>query len=76
VAEQVEKDGVAVEIVVTMGDVPKEIIRIADRSQAGLIAMATRGRDRLEKRIVGSVANIVVETTNLPCLLARPDKAE
>ena len=34
------------------------------------------GRDQLEKRIVGSVANIVVETTNLPCLLARPDKAE
>ena len=76
VAEQIEKDGVAVEIVVTMGDAPREIIRIADRSQAGLIAMATRGRDRLEKRIVGSVANIVVETTNLPCLLARPDTAD
>ncbi len=76
VAERVEKDGVAVEIVVTMGDAPKEIIRIADRSQAGLIAMATRGRDRLEKRIVGSVANIVVESTNLPCLLARPDTTE
>ncbi len=76
VAERVEKDGVAVEIVVTMGDAPKEIIRIADRSQAGLIAMATRGRDRLEKRIVGSVANIVVESTNLPCLLARPDTAD
>ena len=76
VAERVEKDGVSVEIVVTMGDAPKEIIRIADRSQAGLIAMATRGRDRLEKRIVGSVANIVVESTNLPCLLARPGDAE
>jgi nucleotide-binding universal stress UspA family protein len=76
VAERIEKDGVTVEIVVTMGDAPKEIIRIADRSRAGLIAMATRGRDRLEKRIVGSVANIVVESTNLPCLLARPDKAE
>lgn len=76
VAERVEKDGVSVEIVVTMGDAPKEIIRIADCSQAGLIAMATRGRDRLEKRIVGSVANIVVESTNLPCLLARPGDAE
>ncbi len=76
VAERVEKDGVTVETVVTMGDAPREIIRVADRSQAGLIAMATRGRDRLEKRIVGSVANIVVESTNLPCLLARPDKAE
>lgn len=76
IAERVEKDGIAVETVVTMGDVPREIIRVADRSRAGLIAMATRGRDRLEKRIVGSVANIVVESTNLPCLLARPDKAE
>ncbi len=76
VAERVEKDGVSVEIIVSMGDAPKEIIRIATRAQAGLIAMATRGRDRLEKRIVGSVANIVVETTNLPCLLAHPHNAE
>ena len=76
VAERVEKDGVSVEIIVSMGDAPKEIIRIARRAQAGLIAMATRGRDRLEKRIVGSVANIVVESTNLPCLLARTDDAE
>ncbi len=76
VAERVEKDGVSVEIIVSMGDAPKEIIRIARRAQAGLIAMATRGRDRLEKRIVGSVANIVIESTNLPCLLARTDDAE
>ena len=75
-AERVEEDGITVEIVVTMGDAPREIIGVADRSQAGLIAMATRGRDRLEKRIVGSVANIVVESTNLPCLLARADKAD
>jgi nucleotide-binding universal stress UspA family protein len=74
-AEKVESEGVSAEIVVTMGDAPKEIIRIARGSDAGLIAMATRGRDRLEKRIVGSVANIVVESTDLPCLLARPDNA-
>ena len=76
VAERVEEDGVSVEIIVSMGNAPKEIIRIARRAQAGLIAMATRGRDRLEKRIVGSVANIVVESTNLPCLLARSQDAE
>ncbi len=76
VAEQVEKDGVTAEIVVTMGDAPTEIIRVADRSRVGLIAMATRGRERLEKRIVGSVANVVIESTNLPCLLIHPDKAE
>ncbi len=76
IAERIEEDGITVEIVVTMGDAPREIIGVADRSQAGLIAMATRGRDRLEKRIVGSVANIVVESTNLPCLLARADKAD
>lgn len=71
-AKSVEGQGVDVEIIVTMGDAPKEIIRIARASKAGLIAMATRGRDRLEKRLVGSVANIVIESTNLPCLLARP----
>lgn len=71
-AKSMEGRGVDLETIVTMGDAPKEIIRIARASKAGLIAMATRGRDRLERRLVGSVANIVIESTNLPCLLARP----
>jgi nucleotide-binding universal stress UspA family protein len=75
-AETIEAEGVTVEVITTMGNASREIIRVADRSQAGLIAMASRGRDRLEARIVGSVANIVVESTNLPCLLARPDDVE
>jgi nucleotide-binding universal stress UspA family protein len=75
-AEKVESEGVSAEIVATMGGAAKEIIRVAKDSRAGLIAMATRGRDRLERRVVGSVANIVVESTNLPCLLARPNTAD
>ncbi len=63
------------EAVVSLGDPAAEINRIAARSGVGLIAMATRGRDRLEKRMMGSVANDVVQSTHVPCLLIRPPTA-
>ncbi len=74
-AERVQGDGVAVELISVVGEPAKEIIRIAQNVDAGLIAMATRGRDSLEKRIVGSMANLVVESTGLPCVLSRPNGA-
>jgi len=50
----------------------QQAMRGVARSGVGLIAMATRGRDRLEKRMMGSVANDVVQSTHVPCLLIRP----
>lgn len=72
-AEEALRQGVPAEIVVTMGNVPREIIRIADSTQAGVIAMATRGNNRLS-RIMGSVAYSVTQQVRVPCLLTRaPD---
>ncbi len=62
----------AAEIVVSTGDPPHEIVRIAGRCQAGTIAMATRGSGRLS-RVMGSAAHAVMQSTRLPCLLVRPE---
>ena len=75
VAEHVQRQGIGVETVVAVGEAHLEIRRIAGRTGAGIIAMATRGRDRLENRIMGSVSNAVVQSTHLPCLLIRPSEA-
>jgi nucleotide-binding universal stress UspA family protein len=71
VAQQLHDEGIEVETVVAVGDAPGQIVRTAQRSGAGLIALATRGRDHLDSRLVGSTANAVLHSTRLPCLLTR-----
>jgi nucleotide-binding universal stress UspA family protein len=71
VGQQLQDDGIEVETVVAVGDAPGQIVRTAQRSGAGLIALATRGRDHLDSRLVGSTANAVLHSTRLPCLLTR-----
>lgn len=70
-AEQLHQEGVEVETEVAVGDPPTAIVRTAQRSGAGLIALTTRGRDHLDSRLVGSTANAVLHSTRLPCLLTR-----
>jgi len=73
--KQIEKEGITVEMVVTAGEASQEIVRTATRTGAGIVAMATRGRDGLGSRLMGSVANSVLHTTRLPCLLIRQNHA-
>jgi nucleotide-binding universal stress UspA family protein len=71
VAREFQDNGIDVETVVAIGDPPGQIVNAAQRSGAGLIALTTRGRDHLDSRLVGSVANAVLHSTRLPCLLTR-----
>jgi len=70
-AKEMKREGVTVETIVSMGEAPRQIMRIAEQSQAGMIAMATRGTYNLS-RIMGSVAYGVLQIGRLPCLLVRP----
>jgi nucleotide-binding universal stress UspA family protein len=71
IAREVEREGITVETIVTMGEPPRQIVRVAERSQAGVVAMATRGTHSLS-RIMGSVAYGVLQFGHLPSLLVRP----
>lgn len=66
------RHGIEVKPVTVFGDPAEAIVREAQNSSADLIAMATRGRDRLHKRVEGSVAQTVIESTRIPCLLVKP----
>jgi nucleotide-binding universal stress UspA family protein len=72
VATRFQKDVGVVDTIVGMGEPPREIVRIAERVGAGMIAMATRGAGTLS-RIMGSVAYAVLLSGRLPCLLVRPN---
>jgi len=76
VAQQLQDKGIEVETVVAVGAAPWQIALTAQRSGAGLIALATRGRDHLDSRLVGSTANAVLHSTRLPCLLTRSMAAD
>jgi nucleotide-binding universal stress UspA family protein len=71
VAREFQDNGIDVETVVAIGDPPGQIVNVAQRCGAGLIALTTRGREHLDSRLVGSVANAVLHSTRLPCLLTR-----
>lgn len=70
-AEQLRAQGLEVDTLISSGDHVAEIVKAARMVRAGVIAMATRGRDRLESRISGSVANAVLEAATVACLVVR-----
>lgn len=73
-AEQLRGEGLEVDTLISSGDHVAEIVKATKMVRAGLIAMATRGRDRLESRISGSVANAVLESATVACLVVRTTK--
>lgn len=68
-----EAQGVAVRVLIHSGKPAAEIVGAAVRGRFDLIAMGTHGRARLDRIIMGSVAEEVVRISPVPVLLARPD---
>jgi nucleotide-binding universal stress UspA family protein len=76
VANRLRAAGLAVRTDVRSGEAALEIHKAALDYEAEAIVMATRGRRRLEKLMLGSVAEAVVRDSRLPVLLVsrRPAK--
>lgn len=53
------------------GDAAKEIVRVADEGGYDLIVMGTHGRTGVRRLVMGSVAEKVVRTSNVPVITAR-----
>ncbi|NIP77763.1 MAG: universal stress protein, partial [Gemmatimonadetes bacterium] len=58
--------------VVEMGNAAAGIVNEAKREDVDLLAMATHGRGGLRRLILGSVAESVVRSAQIPVLLYRP----
>lgn len=65
--------GHKVSIEVRVGRPADEIIAVAARQRAGLIAMATHGRSGFSRLVFGSVAERVLQQSRSPLLLIRPE---
>jgi len=56
---------------VTQGAEAEEIIKLADETQADIVAMSTHGRSGIGRWVLGSVADRVLHEGNTPLLLVR-----
>ena len=69
IAERFRRRGIMVKTRVSRGDAPYEIKRGAIDWKVDAIVMATRSRQRVQKLVLGSVADIIVRDSHLPVLL-------
>ncbi|MHC1625192.1 MAG: universal stress protein [Methermicoccaceae archaeon] len=71
VVEEAKKNGVEVEPIVIPGRAAEEIVKYADENKIDLIVMGTLGRSGLERILLGSVAERVIRTSNVPVITVR-----
>jgi nucleotide-binding universal stress UspA family protein len=70
--EKLQKDGIHVKGLTRMGPVPETILEVADETQADVIAMSTHGRSGIQRWLIGSVADRIVQSAHIPVMLIHP----
>ena len=76
VSRSLQSAGFDVESAVVAGPAGQTIVKFADDSGAGLIALATHGHGGLGRAVFGSVADFVLRHTRIPVLCIRPRPAD
>ncbi len=66
--------GVQVDTVVLEGKPAEEIVKYGQEKGFGLIAMATHGRSGVGRWVYGSTTDRVLQATNLPLFIVRPNE--
>lgn len=70
--ERLREAGVTAEPILKQGDVALQILETCRETGADLIAMTTHGRSGLSRWTMGSVAEKVLRSSNVPLLVVRP----
>lgn len=71
IREVAEARGVTVETHLVEGSPSREIVRNAEEGDCDLIVMGTHGRGGIDRLLLGSVAERVVRSSNVPVLTVR-----
>lgn len=71
-AQDFEHAGVEAGFIVKRESVAKGLQAYTEESRADLIVMSTHGRSGVERWLIGSVANKLIQRTSIPMLLIRP----
>jgi nucleotide-binding universal stress UspA family protein len=71
IAEKGKKAGVEVIEQLITGDPLRDMKTIANKSKVDSVVISPHGRNKLEKLIVGSVADRIIKTFDIPILLIK-----
>ena len=71
-AHALEEAGYHVSVAVRFGDPAEEIANFVKDNQVDLVALATHGRTGLRQIVLGSVAEKLLQTLDVPVVLVRP----
>ena len=75
VVARLNRDGVRAEAMTTRGRAADEIVATAERHGCDLIAMTTHGSNLVARGKLGSVADKVVHSSQVPVLMITPERA-
>jgi nucleotide-binding universal stress UspA family protein len=73
-ADELREQGLEVETEVAFGTPARQIVEVAEREQASLIAMAAHDYSSLQRWTIGSVTDKVVHATSTPFFILRGDE--
>jgi nucleotide-binding universal stress UspA family protein len=68
--------GTVAESHLRMGDAAQRIVDLAEELKAGLIAMGSRGRNRIKRALMGSVSDSVIRHAHCPVLVVRKEQRQ
>ena len=71
--EKLTEEGTKVTSVMREGPIPEMILMVADEVHADVIAMSTHGRSGIQRWLMGSVADRVVNHAHIPVMLIHPN---
>ncbi|MGA9940895.1 MAG: universal stress protein, partial [Nitrososphaeraceae archaeon] len=66
-----KKLNVQTEVLMDVGSVPKAIVEYAEKNNANLIVLGTRGISGIKRMLVGSTASEVVKYSHCPVMVVK-----
>lgn len=70
-SEKAKKENVVVDEILVFGDPRKDLVTISKRMNSDIIVIGTHGKKGFEKILLGSVAENILKSVNIPVLLVK-----
>lgn len=70
-SEKAKKEGVVVDEILVFGNPDKDLIAISRRMKSDIVVVGTHGKKGLEKLLLGSVAESIIKSVDVPVLLVK-----
>ena len=71
IKQELEKKELSVKLYLKYGNIPRQIVKVADKESVKLIVMGAHGKGLLTEIILGSVSTDVIRNANCPVLIVK-----